>query len=131
MITLNEVKEFLDKCETDNLMTAVMNDDGCLEIYRFDGDPMDDDVLVAKVDEEFTVTTTDGSICPFNYGEGYIEDIENATVKDIASAILYNIKTIIADEICVTVEHMKWIDRICEKNGIDGLEVETYNGQKY
>ena len=130
MITLNEVKKFLDKCEIYETMTTTIKD-GCLEIYRFDGELMDEDVLVAKVDEEFTVTTKDGSICPFNHGEDYIEDMDTATVKDIASAILYNIKVMLAEEICVTVAHMKWIDEICEKNGIDGLEVETCNGQKY
>lgn len=130
MIKLSEVKKFLDKCETEEELTSIVNGD-ILEIYRFDGFALDDNILIAKVDKEFNVTLPDGSIAPFNDGDGLIDDIESATAKDITIAILSNIKTVIAINVSIDVSHIKWIDKIFEKNEIPVLEVETFNGQKY
>ena len=90
MVTLRDVKKFLDDCENDYGITTGMYGDK-LEIYRFDGEPIDDDVLIATVNADFDIEKTDGSVCPFNDGYGFIEDIENASVKDIVYAIFRKI----------------------------------------
>ena len=74
MVTLNEVYEFLCNCESEDPIRVDYEND-CLEIYRFDGEPVDDYVLVAKIDKDFNII--DGnSVAPFNDGYDYFDDIE-------------------------------------------------------
>ena len=54
MVTLRDVKKFLDDCENDYGITTGMYGNK-LEIYRFDGEPIDDDVLIATVNEILTL----------------------------------------------------------------------------
>ena len=130
MVTLRDVKKFLDDCENDYGITTGMYGNK-LEIYRFDGEPIDDDVLIATVNEDFDIEKTDGSVCPFNDGHGFIEDIENANVRDIVYAILGNIKMSIAEDMSITHESLDCIDDILKSNGFADVEVTTCNGHKY
>ena len=130
MVTLRDVKKFLDDCENDYGITTGMYGNK-LEIYRFDGEPIDDDVLIATVNERFDIETSDGNICPFNDGHGFIEDIENASVRDIVYAILGNIKMSIAEDMSITHESLDCIDNILKSNGFSEVEVTTCNGHKY
>ena len=72
MVTLNEVYEFLCNCESEDSIRVDYKND-CLEIYRFDGEPVDDYVLVAKIDKDFNIIDGD-SIAPFNDGYDYFDD---------------------------------------------------------
>lgn len=130
MVTLRDVKKFLDDCENDYGITTGMYGNK-LEIYRFDGEPIDDDVLIATVNEDFGIETSDGNVCPFNDGHGFIEDIENASVRDIVYAILGNIKMSIAEDMSITHESLDCIDNILKSNGFSEVEVTTCNGHKY
>lgn len=130
MVTLNEVKEFLDNCKNDDGITTEMNN-GKLEIYRFDGDPIDDDVLIATVNENFDIIPSEGGIYPFNGGDGFIEDVEIATIRDIIYAILGNMKMIIAENMSNTHKTLDCIDDVLKANGFDGIDVTTCNGHKY
>ena len=130
MVTLRDVKKFLDDCENDYGITTGMYGNK-LEIYRFDGEPIDDDVLIATVNESFGIETSDGNVCPFNDGHGFIEDIENASIRDVVYAILGNIKMAIAEDMSVTHKTLDCIDDILKSNGFEEIEVTTCNGHKY
>lgn len=130
MVTLNEVYEFLCNCESEDPIRVDYEDD-CLEIYRFDGEPVDGDVLVAKVDKDFNIIREEGSVCPFNDGYDYFDDIETASIKDVVRAILGNMKLIIAEDTSIVLANIKWIDEILEKNGMYEVQVITCNGQKF
>ena len=130
MVTLRDVKKFLDDCENDYGITTGMYGNK-LEIYRFDGEPIDDDVLIATVNERFDIETSDGNVCAFNDGHGFIEDIENASVRDIVYAILGNIKISIAEDMSIAHESLDCIDDILKSNGFSDVEVTTCNGHKY
>ena len=129
MVTLRDVKKFLDNCENDYGITTGMYGNK-LEIYRFDGEPIDDDVLIATVNERFDIETSDGD-CPFNDGNGFVEDIENASVRDIVYAILGNIKMTIAEDMSVMHKSLDCVDDILKSNGFKEIEVTTCNGHKY
>ena len=88
-------------------------------------------MLIATVNEDFDIEKTDGSVCPFNDGHGFIEDIENANVRDIVYAILGNIKMSIAEDMSITHESLDCIDDILKSNGFADVEVTTCNGHKY
>ena len=130
MVTLRDVKKFLDDCENDYGITTGMYGNK-LEIYRFDGEPIDDDVLIATVNERFDIETSDGNVCAFNDGHGFIEDIENASVRDIVYAILGNIKMSIAEDMSITHESLDCIDNILKSNGFSEVKVTTCNGHEY
>ena len=130
MVTLRDVKKFLDDCENDYGVTTGIYGNK-LEIYRFDGEPIDDDVLIATVNERFDIETSDGNVCCFNDGHGFIEDIENASVRDIVYAILGNIKMSIAEDMSITHESLDCIDDILKSNGFSEVKVTTCNGHKY
>lgn len=131
MVTLNEVKDFLENCKCNEPITVVLEDE-CLELYRFDGEMVDDDVLIATIDKEFTVRIPDGSTHPLNLSDledinEDIEDINDATVKEIAEAILGNIKVAIAVDSGVTHANIAYIDSIMESNNMITFEVtDTY-----
>ena len=129
MVTLRDVKKFLDNCENDYGITTGMYGNK-LEIYRFDGEPIDDDVLIATVNDRFDIETSDGG-CPFNDGNGFVEDIENASVRDIVYAILGNIKMTIAEDMSVMHKSLDCVDDILKSNGFKEIEVTTCNGHKY
>ena len=111
MVTLRDVKKFLDDCENDYGITTGMYGNK-LEIYRFDGEPIDDDVLIATVNERFDIEPSEGGFYPFNDGDGFIEDIENASVRDVVYAILGNMKMAIAEDMSVTHKTLDCIDDI-------------------
>ena len=129
MVTLNEVYEFLCNCESEDPIRVDYEND-CLEIYRFDGEPVDDYVLVAKIDKDFNII--DGnSVATFNDGYDYFDDIETASVKDVVRAILGNIKTLVAENTSIIIANINWIDELLEKNGMYEVQVITCNGQKF
>ena len=130
MVTLRDVKKFLDDCENDYGITTGMYGNK-LEIYRFDGDQIDDDVLIATVNERFDIEPSEGGFYPFNDGDGFIEDIENASVRDVVYAILGNMKMAIAEDMSVTHKTLDCIDDILKSNGFEEIEVTTCNGHKY
>ena len=130
MVTLRDVKKFLDDCENDYGITTGMYGNK-LEIYRFDGEPIDDDVLIVTVNENFDIEPSEGGFYPFNDGDGFIEDIENASVRDVVYAILGNIKMAIAEDMSVTHKTLDCIDDILKSNGFEEIEVTTCNGHKY
>ena len=129
MVTLNEVYEFLCNCESEDPIRVDYEND-CLEIYRFDGEPVDDYVLVAKIDKDFNIIDGD-SVAPFNDGYDYFDDIETASVKDVVRAILGNIKTLVAENTSIIIANINWIDELLEKNGMYEVQVITCNGQKF
>ena len=131
MVTLNEVKEFLENCKCNESITVVLKDE-CLELYRFDGEMVDDDVLIATIDKEFTVRIPDGSTHPLNLSDlcdinEDIEDINDATVKEITEAILGNIKVGIVVDNGVTNANIDYIDNIMKNNDMELFDVtDTY-----
>lgn len=129
MVTLRDVKNFLDDCKNDYCITTKMNDK-CLELYRFDGN-LDDDIMVAKIYPDFKIKTLDGSIAPFNDGDGYFDSIQYATIKDYVYAILGNIKTLIAEDASVLEEHIACIDDIIKTYSMKAIKVTTCNGHEY
>jgi hypothetical protein len=131
MVTLNEVKNFLNNCKSEDGLTATISLSGWLKLYRFDGELMDDDVFIAKVDKGFNVVTKRGSTIPFNCGDGYLDDVETATVKDIAEAILCNIKIGLAEEMSLDIANIRFLDDVCLRNGMRADEVTTCNGEKF
>ena len=130
MVTLSDVKKFLDDCENDYGITTGMYGNK-LEIYRFDGEPIDDDVLIATVNERFDIEPSEGGFYPFNDGDGFIEDIENASVRDVVYAILGNMKMAIAEDMSITHKTLDCIDDILKCNGVEEIEVTTCKGHKY
>ena len=130
MVTLRDVKKFLDDCENDYGITTGMYGNK-LEIYRFDGEAIDDDVLIATVNEKFDIEPSEGGFYPFNDGDGFIEDIGNVSVRDVVYAILGNMKMAIAEDMSVTHKTLDCIDDILKSNGFEEIEVTTCNGHKY
>ena len=130
MVTLRDVKKFLDDCENDYGITTGMYGNK-LEIYRFDGEAIDDDILIATVNEKFDIEPSEGGFYPFNDGDGFIEDIENASVRDVVYAILGNMKMAIAEDMSVAHKTLDCIDDILKSNGFEEIEVTTCNGHKY
>ena len=61
----------------------------------------------------------------------FIEDIENASVRDVVYAILGNIKMAIAEDMSVTHKTLDCIDDILKSNGFEEIQVTTCNGHKY
>ena len=92
---------------------------------------VDDDVLIATVNENFDIEPSDGGFYPFNEGDGFIEDIENVSVRDVVYAILGNMKMAIAEDMSVTHKTLDCIDDILKSNGFEEIEVTTCNGHKY
>lgn len=133
MVTLNEVKEFLETCKCDDPITVTLENE-CLKIYRFDGEMVDDDTLIATVDKDFGIKIPDGGVHPLNIDDLYyinedIESVENATVKEIVEAVLGNIKTSMAVDSGVTHANMVFIDDIMENNEMQIFKVSDAYGR--
>ncbi len=131
MITLNNIANFLNNCNSEDRITTKMTRRG-LDIYRFDGEA-DGDILVATIDNKFNVMTAQGSFSPFNEGDEDIfsDEFRHSTVAKFTMAILTNIKISIAEEISMTKKDLKFIDSVFIKNGCSGIEVKTCNGEIY
>lgn len=130
MVTLAEIKEYFDEHdETDYCISTEMGN-GYLKLYRFDGQ-VEDDVWVATILSDFTIETSNGSMVPFNDGDGCIDDIDKATVEDVVYAILCNMKTSIAEDVAFETERLTTIDEVIKLYGFTPVEVTTTRGYKY
>ena len=131
MVTLNVVEKFLNKCECQDPITVTLDDD-CLNLYRFDGEMVDDEVLIATIDKDFTVNIPNGgshslSIDDFDMINEDLESIEEASVEEVVEAILSNLKVAMAVDTGVTHANMSFIDEIMENNNMKTFEVsDTY-----
>lgn len=128
MVTLEDVKNYLNNCKYDGRITAQIRNEH-LELYRYDL-VEERDILIAKINEYFDVIYSD-EITYFDEGEGIIEDIETASVSEVVAAILYDMKSIIAETLSVIEEDIKFIDEVLESNELKGIKIITCNGKEY
>ena len=133
MVTLNDVEEFLSNCECEDQITVTLDDD-CLNLYRFDGEMVDDDVLIATIDSDFTVNIPNGgshslNLSDFDMINEDLESIEEATIEEVVEAILGNLKVAMAVDTGVTHANMSFVDEIMENNNMRTFEVSDTYGQ--
>lgn len=133
MVTLNDVEEFLSNCECEDPITVTLDDD-CLNLYRFDGEMVDDDVLIATIDSDFTVNIPNGgshslNLSDFDMINEDLESIEEATIEEVVEAILGNLKVAMAVDSGVTHANISFVDEIMENNNMRTFEVSDTYGQ--
>jgi hypothetical protein len=143
MITLEEIKEYLEDCETDTLLTVDLCEEDrkrFLDIYIFDG-LVDDNVYVCSIKENLDIKTNTrldpwNGFVSFEGCKGFEhldddEDDEKATIKDYVNGLLQTIRWSIALDVSDTLDKLELIDNFISQSGFEKIKIETCSGRKF
>lgn len=137
MVTLNELMNYFNNEELfkneDSCFEAHINAEGELELSGWDG--IDDEEFFLTINKDFDIKLPSGSIYPFDDGDGYFydwEDEDNPTVKEIADAVVNQIRFAYMLKCAIYCEKVFYFSNVIKANNICGHELlEDFYGRKW
>ena len=138
MVTLNELMKYFNTNEMfekyDSFFKAEMNDDNMLVLYRWDGVLDDESRFICKIDSEFNISIDvkdNGYWMPFNHGDLFLEDWEDAnnpTVKELANSIIESVIMYELDRFSLSYDNILYLHNLLNEEEYHiTSQIDIYN----